>query len=255
MTKMTAVCLNCNEPLIGNYCTTCGQSASTHRFTLKHIFTQDFVRVIFYINKGFFYTLKELFTRPGNSVREYVSGKRVKHLNYFTLLIVVLIVFTILEQITPFHFTDLVEENNEIIKSFDLILKKYPKFLYVGIIPFYALFSFLIFKKAQQNYAEHVVLTTFRVAVIIIFNILFISFASVSKDISIIRKGDTLLAWMGTAYGTWFYCQYFHPFYQSKFMLFIKSLLVVVLPGLILILGFVTYFILNGKTLEELFGK
>lgn len=59
---MTAECLNCNEPLKGKYCYTCGQSASTHRFTLQHIFTQDFIRVIFYINKGFFYTIKELFT-------------------------------------------------------------------------------------------------------------------------------------------------------------------------------------------------
>jgi hypothetical protein len=247
MNKITPVCLNCNEPLEGNYCSNCGQSATTHRFTLKHIFTQDFIRVMLYINKGFFYTLKELFTRPGNSVREYVSGKRVKHLNYFTLLIVVLIVFTILEQVTPFHFADLAEEQNQIFESVDLILKKYPKYLYVGIIPFYALFSLLIFKKAQQNYAEHVVLNTFRVAIIIILNILFISFASVSKDISIIRKGDTLLAWLSTAYGTWFYYQYFSPFYQNKFMLFLKSLVCVVLPGLLLTLGFISYFILNGS--------
>jgi len=245
--EMGNVCLNCNEKLRGNYCIHCGQSAATDRFTLKHIFTRDLIRVIFYIHGGFFYTVKELFTRPGHSIREYISGKRVKHLNYLTLLVILLIGFSLLEQVTSFHFSDLAGESNELLESLDVILKKNSKTLYIGLIPFYALFSLLIFRKAKQNYAEHFVLNSFRVATIVILNILFISFASFVKDISILRKANTVLFWIGAGYGTFFYFQYFSPFYRNKFLLFLQSLICSLLPGLILALGFITYFTLKSS--------
>lgn len=243
---MANLCLNCNTKLEGNYCIHCGQSASTHRFTLKHVFTQDLLRVIFYIHKGFFFTVKELFIRPGHSIREYVGGKRVMHLNYLTLLVVLLVVFSLLEQVTPFRFAALTDDSKELYESFDVILKKYPKFMYIGIIPFFALFSLWIFKKAEQNYAEHLVLNTFKVSVTIIMNIFFISFASFNRDISIIKKADLLLAWFGVGYGTWFYYQYFVPFYQNRFMVLVKSLLCAVLPGLLITLVIIVYFVIHG---------
>lgn len=243
---MANLCLNCDHELQGNFCTHCGQSAKTHRFTLNHVFTQDFLRVILFIHKGFFFTIKELFTRPGHSAREYINGKRVSHLNYFTLLVIVLLVFSLIEQITPFHFTELIDEKNELFEIIDKVLREYPKFVYIGIIPVYAVFSYLFFKKVKQNYAENFVLNSFRVSAIITMNILFLSFASIVRDITIIRKADALLAWIGAGYGTWFYYQYYSPFYKNKLMLVVKSLLCTVLPGLIITLGIIVYFVLQG---------
>lgn len=91
---MTNNCLNCNEELVGKYCSNCSQPASTHRFSLSHVFKHDFVHGIFHFDKGFFFTIKELFTRPGHSIREYVKGKRVKHFNYFaTVLLLLTIIY------------------------------------------------------------------------------------------------------------------------------------------------------------------
>jgi Protein of unknown function (DUF3667) len=245
---MTTTCLNCNKELRGDYCSHCGQSAKTHRFTLKHIFTNDFLFAILHINRGLLFSIKELFSRPGHSIREYVSGKRVTHLNYFTLLVIVLLVFSLVEQLTPFHFADLVETDKEIIEGFEALLKKHPKFIYIGIIPFYALFSFLFFRKAKQNYAEHFVLNTFKISALLMLNILFILFASFIKDISIVKKADAVLYWVTLTYATWFYYQYFMPFYRNKFLLFIKGVLCAFLPAMILILGFVVYFTLTGAS-------
>jgi hypothetical protein len=186
--QMSPVCLNCDKPLQGDFCIHCGQSAKTHRFTVKHIFTKDVIFAIFHVNRGLLFSIKELFTRPGHSVREYVSGKRVTHLNYFTLLVIVLLIFSFVEQLTPFHFADLTETDKEILEGFETLLKKYPKYIYMGIIPFYALFSFIFFKKAQQNYAEHFVLNTFKVSALLIINTVFILFATFTKDISIVKK-------------------------------------------------------------------
>jgi hypothetical protein len=248
MNELSQVCLNCNEKLQGDFCSHCGQSAKTHRFTLKHVFTHDFLFAILHVNRGLLFSIKELFTRPGHSIREYINGKRVTHLNYFTLLVIVLLVFSLVEQLTPFHYSDLTETNKEILDGFETLLKKYPKFIYLGIIPFFALFSFILFKRAKQNYAEHFVLNTFKSSALIILNILYISLASFIKDISILKKADAVLFWITLAYGSWFYYQYFTPFYQNKFMLLIKGVLCAFLPGLLLSLGIIAYLILTGST-------
>lgn len=247
MKELTKVCLNCNEKLQGNYCRHCGQSAQTDRFTFKHVFTHGFLLTIFHFNKGLFFSLKELFTRPGHSTRDYINGKRVTHINYFSLLVILILIFSLVENVTPFQYSDLSDGDQEIFEAIDIALKKYPKFVYIGIIPLLAIFSYLFFQKARQNYAENIVLNSFKTAAVIAMNILFISFVSFVKDISIIRKADTVLAWIGTGYGTWFYYQYFSPFYSNKFMLIVKSLLCTVLPGVLIAIAIVLYFTLNGS--------
>ena len=79
-------CLNCSEILHSKFCPNCGQSIKTHRFSLKLFFKEVFINGVFQIDKGFFYTFKELFIRPGHSIRAYVDGSRVNHFNYFTFI-------------------------------------------------------------------------------------------------------------------------------------------------------------------------
>jgi hypothetical protein len=62
---MAKLCLNCNRKLEGNFCIHCGQSAEIHRFTVKHVFSHDFAHPIFHFDKGLFFSVKELFFRPG----------------------------------------------------------------------------------------------------------------------------------------------------------------------------------------------
>lgn len=248
MNEMTKVCLNCNNKLQGDFCSHCGQSAKTHRFTLKHVLTHGFLFALFHFNKGLLFSLKELFTRPGHSVREYINGKRVSHVNYFSLLLILLLVFSLVEHATPFHFSELVDDDKEIFDAIDKLLKEYPKFVYIGIIPVYAVFSYLLFRKARLNYAENFVINSYKTAAGIVLNILFLSIVSFIKDISIIRKADTLLAWIGTGYGTWFYYQYFSPFYNNKFLLLVKSLLCTFIPVLLITIGIVIFLVLNGDS-------
>lgn len=245
---MSQACMNCNKPLQGNFCIHCGQSAKTQRFTLKHIFTHDFLKRLFHLDKGIFFSFKELLTRPGHSTRDYINGKRITRVDHFSLLIVLILIFSLLEHVTPFHFTDLSDGDKEIFEVIDMMFKEHPKIIFVGIIPLYALSSYLFFRKAKQNYAENIVINSFRVSVIILFNIIFISFASLVQDVSLIRKADRVLAWIGTGYGTWFYYQYFSPFYNNKFMLVVKSLLCTVAPLLVITIAIVIYFVVTGST-------
>lgn len=241
MEQKNIECLNCGARLDGNFCSSCGQSAKVSRFTLKHVFGRDFLRGIFHIDKGILFTVKELFTRPGHSVREYVAGKRVRHFNYFSLVIVVILLFSLVEDITPFHRADLSEEGKEIVKSVEETVKAHPKWVYVGIIPVYAIISYLFFRKAKQNYAEHLVINAFRGSATQILNILFITIASFLHDIPTLIRMERVLVWTILGYGTWFYYQYFSPFYTHKGLLVFRSLLCAAVPFILIAVVLLIY--------------
>jgi len=243
MEKETISCLNCGKSFKGSFCSNCGQAATVGRFTLSHVFTSDFLQKIIYINKGFFFSIKELFTRPGHSVREYLAGKRVSHLNYFSLLVIVIILFSLVEEITPFHFADLSDEGKKMAGALEELVKKHPKMVYIGIIPYYSLFSFLFFLKARQNYAEHLVINTFKGSALLLLTTLFIAIASFLKDTSLILRIERVINILMIGYGTWFYYQYFSIYYSNRFLLFCRSVICVVVPLFLIVLGVAIYMV------------
>ncbi len=244
-------CLNCHATLQDNFCGHCGQSASTQRFSVTHIFSHDFLRTLFHFDKDFFFSLKELFTRPGHSIREYVEGKRKDHLNYISLLAILIILFLLIEGITPFHYSALVDstEEKEILNTLEGVVKKYPKQFFIGAIPIYAFFSLLFFRKAKQNYAENFVLNAYKSSAFLFLNIIFLSIAIFIKDASMLKIIDSTLTGILVGYGAWFYYQYFSPFYKNKIFLFLRSLLCALMPLILIFLGLVIYIVYFTESL------
>lgn len=220
--KHTITCLNCGSPVAGNYCNTCGQAASTHRFSLKHI-ARDFARVV-HVHQGIFFTLKELAIRPGHSIREFVEGKRVNHINYVTLLILTVILLSTIQAATDFHMTDLTDEK-ELLAPVDKLRTEHPKSFTIILIPYFSVFTFLFFRKAHQTFAEHIVLNTYRSAATMIINDAMMSIKFFTSNTLILREANTIAAVVITAYSTWFYYQFFSVFGYHKFGLFARSFL------------------------------
>ena len=81
---MEIVCKNCDQHFEGHYCNNCGQSASVKRINVFNV-GSIFLHGFFHIDKGFFYTIKELSIHPGKMLREYVAGKRITQINHFYL--------------------------------------------------------------------------------------------------------------------------------------------------------------------------
>ena len=84
---MTHICKNCGSPVKSRFCSDCGQPASTHRIS-GHFLWHDIQHGILHVDKGILFTAKELFTRPGHSIREFLQGKRVKHFKPISLVII-----------------------------------------------------------------------------------------------------------------------------------------------------------------------
>jgi hypothetical protein len=89
-------CKNCDSQFEGKFCSNCGQSADTHRLDL-HFLAINIPKLLFsFMRKGIFYTVTQLFTRPGNSIRGYVEGKRVNHYEPFAMLVTIAALYGLL---------------------------------------------------------------------------------------------------------------------------------------------------------------
>ena len=170
---MRLTCKNCNLHFKGHFCNNCGQSVDTHKMNL-HFLWHDIQHGLFHFDKGVFYTAKQLFTRPGHTIREFLEGKRVKHFKPISLIIILATAYGIL-----YHYFHINSFNNEFLKgfqegfnrtttqgknpfilNFEIInewVATHYSWMTLFLLPFYALASFCAFKKIGYNYVEHLI--------------------------------------------------------------------------------------------------
>ena len=95
----TIRCLNCGAEFEGDFCPKCGQSAETGRFTMKFIL-ENLLAAFISKDGGIWFTLKNLFTRPGAMIVEILNGKRRRYFSPFPMLIFALTVYILLASLT-----------------------------------------------------------------------------------------------------------------------------------------------------------
>ena len=81
----TTKCLNCGTEFKGKFCPECGQSADTGRFTMRFII-ENVLAAFLSKDGGIWFTLKNLFTRPGAMIVDILNGKRRKYFSPFPML-------------------------------------------------------------------------------------------------------------------------------------------------------------------------
>lgn len=162
---MTATCKNCDNTFTGKFCNNCGQSAATHKINL-HFLWHDIQHGLFHFEGGILYSAKELFTRPGHSIREFLEGKHVKHIKPLSLLVIVATVYGLLYH--SLHINPMTEFKTNTSQAERAGLERVNDWLATHFswamlftLPFYALASFLAFKKQKYNFVEHLVLNAF----------------------------------------------------------------------------------------------
>lgn len=242
-------CLNCGKDLHDNYCGNCGQSAATHRFSLKHIFTHDMVHNLLHVDKGILYTVKELFTRPGHMVREYIEGKRIQQFNYITLLLV--LIATQLFITHSFHYdpgkiVDIAAAKKTINKI-QTLKDNNIKLLYLFLIPLTSVFSYFIFRRSGKNYAEHIVLNTYHACAQLVLGIGVIIIILLTPNHTAILVINFLSVILIQGYSLWYYPQFFRPFYDSGVSVVVRTIILLLLPVLFTFgIGWI-YILIVGK--------
>ena len=98
----TTQCLNCGTEFQGHFCPECGQSAETGPFTMKFIY-ENLIAAFTSKDGGIWFTIKNLFTRPGEMIVEILKGKRKRYFSPFPMLFFALTVYILLFTITGSH--------------------------------------------------------------------------------------------------------------------------------------------------------
>lgn len=165
---MVITCKNCNHNFKGQFCNNCGQSSNTHEIS-GHFLLHDIQHGILHFDKGIFYTIKQLFIRPGHTIRDFIDGKRVRHFKPLTMILV-------LASINSFLFSFMAESNNvryanEANNMVLLWIREHYSASQLLILPLFSLASFLAFKKTGYNYFQHIVLNAYVIAQGLIINL------------------------------------------------------------------------------------
>jgi len=178
MTDNRKQCKNCNSYFEGNFCNNCGQKADVKRFTVSNL-SKEFLKEFFDVDSTLLFTIKELFVRPGEMLRGYITGKRIAYLNPFSyLLIISLIVgFVYTWSGVPAQIDEIMLTSGEIIK----FTSNHFSYRMLLTIPAYAIMCSIIYKSYKYNFAEYFIINTYLISQSIIFMVLWIIINSLIK--------------------------------------------------------------------------
>lgn len=230
-------CKNCNHTIEGNYCSNCGQSAHIHSLGFTY-FLHEIQHSLLHVDKGILFTTKELFSRPGRTINEYIAGKRVNHFKPFAYLFIMSSLYVLISHLlkledfdTKISFelspdtvsskADSQKTQNFILTVKDIIhwIRNHYAYSNLMILPVLSLASFLAFKKRGYNYFEHLILNTFLAGQRTVFFLLFLPIFYFFKGSSSSDTIELIKNIFNSILIFWTFNQFFHSNKWTKNLL------------------------------------
>ena len=98
-----ANCKNCNTEITLKFCPSCGQAAYIHRIDGRYIIHE--IEHVLHFERGILYTVKELFIRPGQTIKDYITENRSRLVKPIIFIIITSLIYTLVN-----HFFHIEEE-------------------------------------------------------------------------------------------------------------------------------------------------
>jgi len=156
-----AICTSCNQDIPENYCTKCGEPAILKRIDRHYI--QHEIEHVLHLEKGIFYTVKELLIRPGQTIHNFISNNRSRLVKPVVFIIVTSLIYTLIN-----HFFHIEEGYINFDKTGTAATNPINEWVqshygYANIIigAFLALWLKLFFRKYDYNFFELLILLCF----------------------------------------------------------------------------------------------
>ena len=172
---MSEICKNCQHEIELNFCSNCGQKKSK-RIDAKYL-KDELQYTLVHTNKGFFYSIKKIVQRPGQTARLFLEGDRVNHYKPIALVFILSGISAFLTN-TLIHPDEIINKyyvahgiNVPDMTSVTHLILKYYSFMMLLSIPFMAVFSWIAFKKWGDNYYENVIINAYYISLFMVFNI------------------------------------------------------------------------------------
>ncbi len=162
---MKVTCKNCNYIYQGHFCCNCGQSSDTHRLNFRFLRT-EFQRGLLHFDEGILYSGKQLFSRPGHTIREYIQGKRVKHFKPISLVIILASLYGVMYHYFHISFVAATTNNSseagiDVVKLNEWMGTHYAWTTLLAI-PLYTIGTSIAFRKQGYNLVECFILNAFK---------------------------------------------------------------------------------------------
>jgi hypothetical protein len=252
---MTTTCKNCENSFEGNFCNNCGQTANTFDINFKSTM-HDIQHSIFHIDKGILYTTKELFRSPGQTIRSYLNGKRVKHFKPFAYVFVLSTIYAILTRLS--HKSTLLNdfldgfyrgasdaESQSGLGLFGEVLQwmsSHYAYATLLIIPIFSFASYICFRKAQYNYFQHLILNSFVAGLRTSVFLILLPFTYFITDKSANDIFDSVKAYLSVGLTIWMYYCFFNsynPFVRVLLTILAYLTMIILLVLLVLMMGLI----------------
>lgn len=216
---MEIMCKNCHQIFKGHYCNNCGQSAETHKIN-AHFLWHDIQHGLLHFDKGILFSLKQLFTRPGDSVREFIEGKRVRHFKPLSLVVVLAALYGVLYHF--FHINMFPKADNELIdyNEFNEWMATHYSWTTIAAIPIYTIGTYVVFRKQGYNYFELFILNTFKASQRLFVQILTFPVLFYLNGTPHIQKFSTVAYIIGLVLIFWTNIQFFNKMSKTKAFFF-----------------------------------
>ena len=154
-------CKNCNTINSGKFCSNCGLAKAPRRIDGHYIV--DEISSVLNFNKGIFFTIKELFVRPGITVKSFIDGDRKRIVKPIIFLIICSLIYTVGQQFLSYEAGYIKFDINDqrdapiMVQIFKWLSENYG---YANILMavFMAVWIKIFFKKHNYNYYEIYVL-------------------------------------------------------------------------------------------------
>lgn len=208
-------CKNCGETVQGQYCSHCGQNSNVDKITLPSLL-HELSESVFQINRGFLYTVKELLKRPGNSIEEYLSGRRKRYYKPIAYVLTLSTLYFLVTQITGQNtwMDDLISgfsrgaydagKETEVPSVLIWFAKNFA-FTTLLLLPVFSLASYLSFSGLGRNYLEHFVINSYVTGQQAIFYAVF-ALINTFADSYMLELIPVLVAF---SYAIWVFWQFF----------------------------------------------
>ncbi|KPM48455.1 DUF3667 domain-containing protein [Jiulongibacter sediminis] len=207
-------CKNCGADLSGNFCAECGAPAKLKRIDAHYIIHE--IEHVLHLDKGIFYTLKELFIRPGKSVREFILETRNRLVKPIIFIILTSLVYSILN--STFHFEDGYVTYGSLpdgsVKKILTWVQSHYGYANILMSVFIAFWLKLFFRKYEFNFFEIIILLCYVVGVGMIL-------------LGVFGVLESFTSWPLTSIGAYLFFLYatwaIGQFYESKFANYLKA--------------------------------
>lgn len=165
-------CKNCKTEFNGSYCSNCGQKYIDKRFTVKDSIYWAF-HSIFNFDKGFFHTSLDMVVKPGKVIQDFLNGITIRYAHPFRFIFIwaslaaILGIWAGVYQDTSIAMNEAMGASKAAIQNASKVqgmMGKYMSFVYLIMIPFYSLGSYLMFRSKKLNYAEHLITNSFAIS-------------------------------------------------------------------------------------------